>query len=198
MMKKVFVLLILVQTLIIYSTSLWNSSTNNQFKNIVGDRKASKIGDIVTIVVRETPKINAASENTAFENALLNLFTGAVKNITQFDLSQFIPIKNNSTQQRSAQLSSTVALTVSAVVVDVQNGNLIVEGNKKLKVGEQLSEIIIRGTVRPDDILSNNTVDSSKIANCQIWVNGQLVFRQNPDQESWLDYILSAIAKWFL
>jgi len=29
-------------------------------------------------------------------------------------------------------------------------------------------------------------------------VNGQLVFRQNPDQESWLDYILSAIAKWFL
>lgn len=198
MMKKVFVLLILVQTLTIYSTSLWNSSTNNQFKNIVGDRKASKIGDIVTIVVRETPKINAASENTAFENALLNLFTGAVKNITQFDLSQFIPIKNNSTQQRSAQLSSTVTLTVSAVVVDIQNGNLIVEGNKKLKVGEQLSEIIIRGTVRPDDILSNNTVDSSKIANCQIWVNGQLVFRQNPDQESWLDYILSAIAKWFL
>ncbi len=198
MMKRVFVLLILVQTLIIYSTSLWNSSTNNQFKNIIGDRKANKVGDIVTIVVRETPKINAASENTAFENALLNLFTGAVKNITQFDLSQFIPIKNNSTQQRSAQMSSTVTLTVSAVVVDVQNGNLIVEGNKKLKVGEQLSEIMIRGTVRPDDIMSNNTVDSSKIANCQIWVNGQLVFRQNPNQESWLDYILSAIAKWFL
>lgn len=198
MMRKVFILLILAQTLIIYSTSLWNSSTNNQFRNIVGDRKASKIGDIVTIVVRETPKINATSENTAFENALLNLFTGAVKNITQFDLSQFIPIKNNSTQQRSAQLSSTVTLTVSAVVVEVQNGNLIVEGNKKLKVGEQLSEIMIRGTVRPDDIMSNNTVDSSKIANCQIWVNGQLVFRQKPDQESWLDYILSAIAKWFL
>ncbi|WP_041083469.1 flagellar basal body L-ring protein FlgH [Thermotoga profunda] len=197
-MKRLFIVLILVQALIIYSASLWNSSTNNQFKNIVGDRKANKVGDIVTIVVKETPKINATSENTAFENALLNLFTGAVKNITQFDLSQFIPINNNSTQQRSAQLSSTVTLTVSAVVVDVQNGNLIVEGNKKLKVGEQLSEIIIRGTVRPDDIASDNTVDSSKIANCQIWVNGQLVFRQNPDQESWLDYILSAIAKWFL
>lgn len=198
MMKKLFILLILAQTLIIYSASLWNNSTNNQFKNIVADRKASKVGDIVTIVVKETPKINATSENTAFENALLNLFTGAVKNITQFDLSQFIPIKNNSTQQRSAQLSSTVALTVSAVVVDLQNGNLVVEGNKKLKVGEQLSEIMIRGTVRPDDIASDNTIDSSKIANCQIWVNGQLVFRQNPDQESWLDYILSAIAKWFL
>lgn len=197
-MKKIFILLILTQTLLVCATSLWNSSSNNQFKNILGDRKASKIGDIVTIVVKETPKINAASENTAFENALLNLFTGAVKNITQFDLSQFIPIKNNSTQQRSAQLSSTVTLTVSAVVVDVNGGNFVVEGNKKLKVGEQLSEIIIRGTIRPDDIAADNTVDSSKIANCQIWVNGQLIFRQNPDQESWLDYILSAIAKWFL
>lgn len=196
--KKIFAFLILIQALIISGTSLWNSSTNNQFKNILGDRKASKVGDIVTIIVKEAPKINASSENTAFENALMNLFTGAVKNITQFDLSQFIPIKNNSTQQRSAQLSSTVALTLSAVVVDTSNGNFIIEGNKKLKVGEQLSEIIIRGTVRPDDISSDNTVDSSKIANCQIWVNGQLVFRQNPDQESWLDYILSAIAKWFL
>jgi len=197
-MKKFLIVFLLVQVMVILGSSLWNTSTNNQFKNIIADRKASKIGDIVTIVVRETPKINSASQDTAFENALLNLFTGAVKNITQFDLSKFIPINNNSTKERSAQMSSTVALTISAVVVDLRNGNLVVEGNKKLKVGEQLSEIMIRGTIRPDDIASNNTVDSSKIANCQIWVNGQLVFRQNPDQESWLDYILSAIAKWFL
>ncbi len=197
-MKKFFIVFLLLQLMVSLGSSLWNTSTNNQFKNIIADRKASRIGDIVTIVVRETPKINSASQDTAFENALLNLFTGAVKNITQFDLSKFIPINNNSTKERSAQMSSTITLTISAVVVDLQNGNLVVEGNKKLKVGEQLSEIMIRGTIRPDDIASNNTVDSSKIANCQIWVNGQLVFRQNPDQESWLDYILSAIAKWFL
>ncbi|MEJ5229797.1 MAG: flagellar basal body L-ring protein FlgH [Pseudothermotoga sp.] len=197
-MKKFLVTFLLFQVMVVLGSSLWNTSTNNQFKNIIADRKASRVGDIVTIVVKETPKINSASQDTAFENALLNLFTGAVKNITQFDISQFIPINNNSTKERSAQMNSTVTLTISAVVVDLQNGNLVVEGNKKLKVGEQLSEIMIRGTIRPDDIASNNTVDSSKIANCQIWVNGQLVFRQNPDQESWLDYILSAIAKWFL
>ncbi|MGJ8455085.1 flagellar basal body L-ring protein FlgH [Pseudothermotoga sp. U03pept] len=197
-MKKFLIVFLLLQVMVSLGSSLWNTSTNNQFKNIIADRKASRIGDIVTIVVKETPKINSASQDTAFENALLNLFTGAVKNITQFDLSKFIPINNNSTKERSAEMSSTVTLTISAVVVDLQNGNLVVEGNKKLKVGEQLSEIMIRGTIRPDDIASNNTVDSSKIANCQIWVNGQLVFRQNPDQESWLDYILSAIAKWFL
>ena len=95
-------------------------------------------------------------------------------------------------------MSSNVVLNISAVVVDVEGDNLLIEGTKKLKVGESSSEIIIRGVVRPDDIESNNTVDSSKIANCQIWVNGQLVFRQDPDQESWLDYILSTIARLFL
>lgn len=199
-MKKSLIIVIVfaLYTTFVFPTSLWNNSSSAQFKNIIADRKASKVGDIVTIVVKETPQINSSSSNDAFENALVNLFTGAVKNITQFDLSQFIPINNNSQQQRSAQLSSTVVLTISAVVVDIQNGNLVVEGNKKLKVGEQLSEIIIRGTVRPDDISHNNTVDSSNIANCQIWVNGEPVFRQNPDQQSWLDYLLSAIAKWFL
>ena len=183
---------------VIFSTSLWNSSDNSQFKNIISDRKAKQIGDIVTIVVEETPTISSASQNDAFENALMGVFTGAVKELTQFDLSKFIPLNNNNTRQLSAKMSSNVVLNISAVVVDIEGDNLLIEGTKKLKVGESSSEIIIRGVVRPDDIESNNTVDSSKIANCQIWVNGQLVFRQDPDQESWLDYILSTIARLFL
>jgi len=196
-MKKA-VMLILLLSSVVFSTSLWNSSNNNQFKNIISDRKAKRIGDIVTIVVKETPTISSTSQNDAFENALMGVFTGAVKELTQFDLSKFIPLNNNNTRQLSAKMSSNVVLNISAVVVDVEGDNLLIEGTKKLKVGENSSEIIIRGAVRPDDIESNNTVDSSKIANCQIWVNGQLVFRQDPDQESWLDYILSTIARLFL
>lgn len=196
-MKKI-VMLILMLSSVIFSTSLWNSSDNSQFKNIISDRKAKQIGDIVTIVVKETPTISSASQSDAFENALMGVFTGAVKELTQFDLSKFIPLNNNNTKQLSAKMSSNVVLNISAVVVDVEGDNLLIEGTKKLKVGESSSEIIIRGVVRPDDIESNNTVDSSKIANCQIWVNGQLVFRQDPDQESWLDYILSTIARLFL
>lgn len=197
-MRKIFLLTFVVFTGILCATSLWNSSSNPQFRYIVSDRKASRVGDIVTIVVRENPQFSTSTSTESLEKALMNLLTGTVKNITNFDLSKFIPINNNTNVDKSAKTSTNVIMTMSAVVVAIENGNLVIEGSRQLKVGNQLSEVIIRGTVRPDDITANNTVDSSKIANCQIWVNGQLVFRQKPEEQSWLDLFLSTIARFLL
>lgn len=197
-MRKAFLLAFFLFAGILCATSLWNSSSNPQFRYIISDRKASRVGDIVTIVVRENPQFSTSTSTESLEKALMNLLTGTVKNITNFDLSKFIPINNNTNVDKSAKTSTNVIMTMSAVVVAIENGNLVIEGNRQLKVGNQLSEVIIRGTVRPDDITANNTVDSSKIANCQIWVNGQLVFRQKPDEQSWLDLFLSTIARFLL
>ncbi len=198
-MRKVLMITMLMvfSGCLMNATSLWNSSSNSSFKNILADRKASKIGDIVTIVVREAPSMSSSAEYDSLAKALTNFITGAVKGITQFDISQFIPIKNN-TEQRSAKVSTSVSFTVSAVVISVESNRLTLEGSKKIKVGDQLSEIIIRGTARYEDIDANNTIESSKLANSQIWINGQLVFSQKPGEESWFDYILSALARFFL
>ncbi|MGB9789693.1 flagellar basal body L-ring protein FlgH [Thermotoga caldifontis] len=197
-MRKTFLLALVMFAGILCATSLWNSSSNPQFRYIISDRKASRVGDIVTIVVRENPQFSTSTSTESLEKALMNLLTGTVKNITNFDLSKFIPINNNTNVDKSTKTSTNVIMTMSAVVVAIENGNLVIEGSRQLKVGNQLSEVIIRGTVRPDDIAANNTVDSSKIANCQIWVNGQLVFRQKPDEQSWLDLFLSTIARFLL
>ncbi|MBC7117100.1 MAG: flagellar basal body L-ring protein FlgH [Pseudothermotoga sp.] len=197
-MKRALTFTLMLFTTIFFATSLWNSSTSTQFRYIISDRKASRVGDIVTIVVRENPQFSTSLSTESLEKALMNLITGTVKGITNFDLSKFIPINNNTNIDRSAKTSTNVIMTMSAVVVAIENGNLVIEGNRQLKVGNQLSEVTIRGTVRPDDIAANNTIDSSKIANCQIWVNGQLVFRQKPEEESWLDAFLSAIARFLL
>jgi flagellar L-ring protein precursor FlgH len=197
-MRRFLLLTLMMLTTIFFSTSLWNSSTNTQFRYIISDRKASRVGDIVTIVVRENPQFSTSLSTETLEKALMNLITGTVKGITNFDLSKFIPINNNTNIDKSAKTSANVVMTMSAVVIAIENGNLVIEGSRQLKVGNQLSEVMIRGTVRPDDIAANNTVDSSKIANCQIWVNGQLVFRQKPNEQSWLDTFLSAIARFLL
>lgn len=197
-MRKTFLLALVMFAGILCATSLWNSSSNPQFRYTISDRKASRVGDIVTIVVRENPQFSTSTSTESLEKALMNLLTGTVKNITNFDLSKFIPINNNTNVDKSTKTSTNVIMTMSAVVVAIENGNLVIEGSRQLKVGNQLSEVIIRGTVRPDDIAANNTVDSSKIANCQIWVNGQLVFRQKPDEQSWLDLFLSTIARFLL
>ncbi len=197
-MKRSLIILMVLLTCLVNATSLWNSSANSSFKNILADKKASKVGDIVTVVVREAPNMSSSSEYDSLAKALVNFVTGTIKGITQFDFSQFIPINNNTAQQRSAKISSNVSFTVSTVVVSVDGNKLTLEGSKKIKIGDQLSEIIIRGIARYEDIDGRNMIESSKLANSQIWINGQLVFSQRPGEESWLDYILSALARFFL
>ena len=200
-MKRSLILLLL--TLLIanlFSTSLWNSSKNERFKNLLASKKARGIGDILTVVVYENPTISSKSSQDAFKKALLGVVSGTIQALTDFDLSKFIPINNNPTiRERAGTIRTSIIMKIAAVVVDVdERGNLVIEGRKKIKIGEDLKEMVLKGVVRPEDISADNTVDSSKIANSEIWINGKIVFKSSPDeQESWLDLILSTLADLF-
>jgi len=64
-----------------------------------------------------------------------------------------------------------------------------------VKVGQDRREMIIQGVVRPGDVSASNTIDSFKIANAKIWYNGDVVFVQDPSEQSWVSYILSGLSK---
>jgi len=78
---KRFLILLFLMILIVntFSTSLWNSSNNNRFKNLLASRKAQGIGDILTVVVYENPAISSKSSQDAFKKALLGIVSGTVK-----------------------------------------------------------------------------------------------------------------------
>ncbi len=200
-MRRFLTLLFLTLLIVnLFSTSLWNSSKNERFKNLLASKKAQEIGDILTVVVYENPTISSKSSQDAFKKALLGVVSGTIQALTDFDLSKFIPINNNPTiRERAGTIRTSIIMKIAAVVVDVdERGNLVIEGRKKIKIGEDLKEMVLKGVVRPEDISADNTVDSSKIANSEIWINGKIVFKSSPDeQESWLDLILSTLADLF-
>jgi len=200
-MRRFLTLLFLTLLIVnLFSTSLWNSSKNEKFKNLLASKKAQEIGDILTVVVYENPTISSKSSQDAFKKALLGVVSGTIQALTDFDLSKFIPINNNpTTRERTGTIRTSIIMKIAAVVVDVdERGNLVIEGRKKIKIGEDLKEMVLKGVVRPEDISADNTVDSSKIANSEIWINGKIVFKSSPDeQESWLDLILSTLADLF-
>ncbi|MEN3042272.1 MAG: flagellar basal body L-ring protein FlgH [Fervidobacterium sp.] len=197
MTKKVLVVLFFVTFTTLFSSSLYTTSSNNQFKNLLGEYKATRVGDAITIVVFESPRISTSSQVNSLTNAFINAINTGTK-LVGLDLSKYLPANPSPNDKRDNKSQANAVVQLTAVVKQVdESGKMFVEGRKQIKVGNDLREIIVTGWVHPQAIKPGNIVNSTDLINAQIWENGKLVFQDDPQQSTWLGLLLSAIAGFF-
>jgi flagellar L-ring protein precursor FlgH len=178
--------------------SLWRNGSRAFFK----DQRAHQVGDILTIMVNLNDKAVIANETQRSrenkEDSGVDNFFGKPK----------VPIMNtpvptriftgdsSSSSEGKGSVNRSEALTtnVAAVVTQVlPNGNLVVEGRQEVRVNFEVRELIVAGIVRPEDIQSDNTIDSTKIAQARIAYGGrgQITDVQQPRYgQQFLDVLL--------
>ena len=70
--------------------------------------------------------------------------------------------------------SETIDMTMAGVVTQVlPNGNLVIEGSQEIRVNYELRQLTVRGIIRRADITSDNSIDSSKIAELRVSYGGK-------------------------
>jgi flagellar L-ring protein FlgH len=169
------------------ANSLWRNGSRSFFK----DQRAHQIGDLLTVTVNITDQANFANETqrsrTVTEDSGITAFLGsnllAGKNTALPGRLLTADATSNSDGKGSIQRQETLQTNIAAVVTQLlPNGNLVVEGKQEIRVNFEMRELIVAGIVRPEDIQSDNTIDSSKIAQARIAYggHGQLTDIQQP------------------
>ena len=159
--------------------SLWRSGSRAFFK----DQRAHQIGDLLTVTVNITDKANLSNETqrsrTNAEDSGITDFIGAKTLGAQAQKvlpGRILTADSSASSDGKGSVNRTEALqtNVAAVVTQVlPNGNLVVEGKQEIRVNYEIRELVVAGIVRPEDIQSDNTIDSTKIAQARIAYGGR-------------------------
>ncbi len=198
--KRSILFLIVVFSIatIVTANSLWDSSSGSKFKNPYSTRIANGVGDILNVSVYDDTTTSYSYDNPNYKGGLLSLITGLIKSVTNFDLAKLLPTTATTTIANGKTTSnnqSQFVTQIAAVVTAVEpNGNLEIKGSKEMKVGQSMKEVQIQGTVDPDEIQPDDSINSSNIANLKIWYDGSLVFQQGMNPQTWIGWLMNSLA----
>ncbi len=159
--------------------SLWRAGSRAFFK----DQRAHQVGDILTVKVRIADKAEIDNQTKRSRKSADDANVTDILGLSKIPVLKKVPIPgkvigtdstNVSEGKGSVNRSEDLRTNIAAVVTQVlPNGNLVIEGRQEIRVNYELRELIVGGIVRPEDIESDNTLESTKIAQARIAYGGR-------------------------
>lgn len=164
------------------------------------DTRARRVGDLILIKIVEDTQAKSKADTTAERQGSNSIGVTAA-----FGRSHVLgspigenPMIGTTTNTRHEATGETkrenyVTTTIGGRVVNVlPNGVLEVAGMREIKVNAETEYMLVRGLVRQSDVLSDNSVLSTQLANSSIeyYGEGVLADKQKP---GWLTRLIDFI-----
>ncbi|MBV2209577.1 MAG: flagellar basal body L-ring protein FlgH [Thermomonas sp.] len=138
------------------------------------DNKASDVGDLLTIALVEsttatTQSKTAVNKKSGLDFGIPTLGGAAVPGLgASLEGGRTFAGDGN-----SAQSNKLVGQLTVRVVQDLGNGNLLVRGDKQIRLNQGDELVQIQGIVRRADITADNRVTSDRVADARIVYGGR-------------------------
>ncbi|PCJ50652.1 MAG: flagellar basal body L-ring protein FlgH [Gammaproteobacteria bacterium] len=171
----------------------------NNASFLYSDRTASRVGDLITINLNESTnatknadtEIRKRDSNTMAEPLISGRIPSWNGNPISFDVDAERRFKAEADTAQANSLNGTITVTVAQVL---PNGNLFIKGEKWLTLNQGNEFIRLSGIIRPEDISTENTISSTRVANARISYSGTGALQQS-NEMGWLSQFFNT--SWF-
>jgi flagellar L-ring protein FlgH len=176
--------------------SIWLAGS--RLADAARDVRASQVDDVLTIVVAEQASavstgVTKTSRTSSAKNSIAALAgitkaTGPLANLA--NMSGDTELSGQGTTSRTTTLDTTLTARVTHVL---PNGALLVEATKDVQINSESQTITVRGVVRPADIDTTNSVQSNRLGDIEVHVNGKGVVNDSIRRPNFLYRLLLGI-----
>jgi flagellar L-ring protein precursor FlgH len=164
---------------------------------LFSDLKAVRVGDLLTVVLTESTSAQKSANTKTDKTTKVDLpgptlagrpVTANGTPILEMGIDATREFEGNGSSSQSNKLTGNITVTV---VQRLANGNLVIEGEKWLKLNQGDELVRIAGIVRPTDVAQDNTVTSDRIADARISYGGRGVLASS-NRAGWLARFFSS------
>jgi len=165
-----------------------NLYRSDQYRPLVSDRRAHRVGDILTVLVVENASASAtAGTNTDKNNDLGVQFSSPSSAQKNYNLSVDQNYDGGGKSARSGKLLAQISVVVKAIE---PNGDLQINGIQDIEINDEKQTINLAGKVRSIDVDERNTVLSTRVANAKITYVGNGVLAES-QHKGWLSRLIT-------
>jgi len=165
--------------------------------SIYTEKRARRIGDVITVIIQENTNATQAAGSQYQKTGSVAIGAGmGVGSIGQNVLNSTNNIGLGASSSHQGQGTSSGSTTITGemtakIISVLPSGNYLVEGTRYVEVNEDKQTVEVTGEIRPDDISSENTISSLRIANAKIKLTGT-----GPASETANPGLLTRVLSW--
>ncbi|MFG1487956.1 flagellar basal body L-ring protein FlgH [Oceanospirillum sp. HFRX-1_2] len=145
----------------------------NYSMTLYGDRKAYRVGDVITVLLTETTSSQKSTKSSLSKSSEVEVVNPTIFGQQPVDLTTGIENDTSFSGKGSTGQSNSLEGSITVTVHQIYpNGLMLVKGEKWLNLTNGSEVIRVSGLLRPDDVSPENTAMSTKLADARLTYSG--------------------------